>query len=240
MKKPKIKEVLPRIFSVVIQDDFQRAMTFLRVQEFYESPNPKFRGKDFNIWDYFEWYSSSKDGAFTYPKDWGGFNIPLPVAWECYEGNEKVSKKKYNGVRSLPDTWKSKWDQSMSDIIWTINTRMFNKRSKRDNNAYIIGSSELGSETFKHEVCHGLYYVNIEYRELANSLLKTIEKSHFETFSKNLLEMGYTKSVLKDEIQAYLMYGHLVNRFGVGVKSSIRSEYHKSFRSSLDKFFEQK
>ena len=240
LKKPKITEVLPRIFSVVIQDDFQRAMTFLRVQEFYESPNPKFKRRDFNIWDYLEWYSSCKGGVFTYTKDWGGFNVPLPVAWECYEGREKSSKKGFNGVRSLPDDWKSKWDQSMDDIIWTIDARMFNKKNKRDNNAYIIGISEIGSETFNHEICHGLYYVNTEYREKANSLLCTIKKSHYKIFSKNLLRMGYTKSVLKDEIQAYLMYGHAVNDFGIGVKASIILDYNKAFRSSLDKFFKSK
>jgi len=46
----KIEKVKPKIFAVIIEDSYDRAMTFLRIQEFYESPNPAFRGnKDFSF-----------------------------------------------------------------------------------------------------------------------------------------------------------------------------------------------
>ena len=46
----KIEQVKPKVFAVIIEDRYDRAMTFLRVQEFYESPNPAFRGnKDFSF-----------------------------------------------------------------------------------------------------------------------------------------------------------------------------------------------
>jgi len=35
--KYKINEVKPKVFAVVIEDRYDRAMTFLRVQEFYEN-----------------------------------------------------------------------------------------------------------------------------------------------------------------------------------------------------------
>ncbi len=47
--KYQIKEVKPNIFAVIIPNGFDRAMTFCRVQEFYESPNKKFRDKDFSM-----------------------------------------------------------------------------------------------------------------------------------------------------------------------------------------------
>jgi hypothetical protein len=59
-KETTIKEVKDRVFAEVIPDDYERCMTFLRVQEYYESPNPDFRGKDFDIWKYIEWYSRDR------------------------------------------------------------------------------------------------------------------------------------------------------------------------------------
>ena len=38
----KITEVKPNVFAVIIPNQYDRAMTFCRVQEFYESPNPYF------------------------------------------------------------------------------------------------------------------------------------------------------------------------------------------------------
>ncbi|NDB56269.1 hypothetical protein EB169_10645, partial [archaeon] len=74
-----ITEVKPNIFAVIIPNGFDRAMTFCRVQEFYESPNPQFRGKHFSMWDYMKWYSKEYDRGFSYPNDWSGFNIPFEV-----------------------------------------------------------------------------------------------------------------------------------------------------------------
>ncbi len=81
----KIEEVRPNVFAVIVKDHYHRAMLFCRVQEYYESPNPQFRGKNFSIWNFIEWYSRQKKDAFTYAFDWGGFNIPLKTAWDCYE-----------------------------------------------------------------------------------------------------------------------------------------------------------
>lgn len=233
-----IKEVKPNIFAVIIKDHYDRAMTFCRAQEFYESPNKKFRGKDFNIWDYLEWYSRQNGDSFTYAKDWGGFNIPLLVAWECYEG-KKHSKKveRYNGVRSLPDTWKSKWDETMKDIVWTVQSRMFNKENERNMNAYIIGADNMNSELFKHEVCHGLWATNKEYRQKASEVIKTISPyQHYKVFKNNLLEMGYTAGVVDDEIHAYLTTNWNYDKFGKGVGLKDRKKYHKEFNKQLYEF----
>lgn len=233
----KLEEVKPNIFAVVVKDNYDRAMLFCRVQEFYESPNPDFRGKDFNIWDYIEWYSREHNNSFTYPSDWSGFNIPLKVAWECYEGKDKPKKRdKYNGVRSLPDDWKSKWDETMKDIIWSVESRMFYKKSKRNMNAYIIGTNNIISWVFKHEVCHGLWSTNKEYNKTARQLLDLIDKHDFIIFRKNLLDMGYTDAVVDDEIHAYLMYGWDSDDFGDGVLLDTRKSYNNMFSEKLEKF----
>jgi hypothetical protein len=232
-----ITEVRDRVFAVTIPDDYVRAMTFLRVQEFYESPNPEFRGKHFNIWDYIEWYSKTKAGAFTYAFDWGGFNIPLPIAWECYEGKENRNPRKgYNGVRSMPDTWKSKWDETMKDIVWAVDSRMFNKKNKRDNNAYIIGAKDMEGDTFQHEVAHGLYYTNKEYRELMDEITDAIPLQHKLQFRNNLIKMGYTDSVVFDEIQAYMSWGWDYPKFSKGVPKSLCKKFNKQYQKVFNKY----
>lgn len=234
--KYEVTEVRDRVFAVTIDDAYDRAMTFLRVQEFYESPNPDFRGKHFNIWDYIEWYSRTKGGAFTYAFDWSGFNIPLPIAWECYEGKDKAPKKGYNGVRSMPDNWKSKWDETMKDIVWLVDSRMFHKKSKRDNNAYIIGAKDMEGDTFQHEVAHGLYYTNKEYKELMDEITQTIPLKDYTKFHQNLLDMGYTESVIDDEIQAYLTWGWDYAKFSKGVDKNFCKTINKEYRKVFDKY----
>ena len=223
----KITEVRDRVFAVTIEDDYDRAMTFLRVQEYYESPNPEFRGKHFNIWDFIEWYSREHKGAFTYAYDWSGFNIPLPIAWKCYEGD---------GVNCMPDGWKSKWDAVMKDIVWEVQSKMYWKKNKRDMNAYIIGAKDMEGDTFQHEVAHGLYYTNKEYKELMDEITQTIPLKHYLKFRKNLLDMGYTESVVDDEIQAYLSWGWDYARFSKGVPKTFCKTINKEYRKVYDKY----
>jgi len=238
MKNYKIVEVRNRVFAVIMEDDYARPMTFLRVQEYYESPNPEFRGKDFNIWDYIEWYSREHKDVFTYAFDWGGFNIPLPIAWECYEGKTKRKKGDsfVNGVRTMPDNWKSKWDGVMKDIVWEVQSKMFNKKNKEDMNAYIIGARDTENSTFQHEVAHGLYYTNKEYKKLMDEITETIEWQDYLKFEKNLLDMGYTAAVIPDEIQAYLSWGWDYAKFSKGVSKKKCKQLNKEYRKVFDRY----
>ncbi len=57
--------------------------TFVRFQEFYESP--KFAGKIFTLEEFMDWYAREK-GNFTYFTDWSGFNIPSDNLRPFYRG----------------------------------------------------------------------------------------------------------------------------------------------------------
>ena len=213
--KYSVREVKPNIFAVVVKDSYDRAMLFCRVQEYYESPNKKFRGKDFSIWDYMKWYSNEYGKGFSYASDWSGFNIPFDVVWKCYQSNEMETP----------------YDEVMWDILGEIDRKMdINKK------AYIIGAGDISGWTFKHEVCHGLWSTNKQYKSEAKKLLKNIKSEHFEIFKKNLLQMGYTDKVIDDEIQAYIMYGWDSNQFGKGVSLEIREMYNDWFSEELDVF----
>lgn len=201
-----IKEVKPNIFAVVIKDKYDRAMTFCRVQEYYESPSPKFRGKEFSIWDYMKWYHEKYGRGFSYGNDWSGFNIPIKVIRECYN---KLNK------------FETPYDKIMGNIIHRV--EMYRE-------GYVIGCGDTKGDTFKHEVCHGLYYTDKEYKKKMDALTKGLPKKYYDTFKKNILEMGYTTKVVDDEIQAYLQYGYENPNFGKGVDIGVRIEYSNLYK----------
>ena len=211
----KIEEVRPNVFAVIVKDHYHRAMLFLRVQEFYESPNPEFRGKNFNIWDYIEWYSRRNKDVFTYTFDWGGFNIPLKTAWDCYD------KLKEN---------ESPYDEVMDNIIRSIEMKMFNKKNTRNWNGYIIGAPSTDDDTFEHEVCHGLYATNKQYKELVDEVTIAIPLKEYQIFRKNLMKMGYNGIVIDDEIQAYLSTNYDYSKFSKGVSRKLCKELHKQYK----------
>ena len=214
--KYKINEVKPKVFAVVIEDRYDRAMTFLRVQEFYESPNKKFRGKNFNIWDYIKWYSEEYGKGFTYGTDWSGFNVPLETAYKCYD--------------TLNDRY-TDYDDVMESIIHKLY-----ELNGDDADGYIIGAGNTDGDTFKHEVCHGLYYINPNYKATADAVTALIHNENYNIFEKNLLEMGYTELVIKDEIQAYLQYGWESNDFGKGVSLEMREMYNSWYEEELEEY----
>jgi len=217
----KIEEVKPNVFAVLVPDGYHRAMLFCRVQEFYESPNENFRGKNFSIWDYIEWYSKEHNNTFTYTSDWSGFNIPLKTAWDCYE---KLREHE------------SPYDTQMESIIRTIELRMFHKKSRRNWNAYIIGAANMEGDTFQHEICHGLYATNKEYKQLVDEITLTIPTKNYQSFRNNLIDMGYTDKVIDDEIQAYLSFGHDYKSFTKGVSQKVCNELNKQYINVFNNF----
>jgi hypothetical protein len=176
--KYKIIETSKNIYSVVVNDKYNLAMLFCRVQEFYESPNKKIRNNKFSIWHYYEWYSKVNSGCFSYPKDWSGFNLPISVALNCYKIN--------------------KIETPYDDLFVNI----LNKTNSK--NGYIIGVDKIGTKTYLHELCHGLYYVNKKYKKEMDDITNSLSKKDREKLKNNLIAKGYCLNVVDDEIQAYM------------------------------------
>lgn len=208
-----LKEVRPNIFAVIVPNDYDRAMLFCRVQEFYESDSDLFKEQDFSIWDYMKWYSE-KRGSFTYTKDWSGFNIPFKVALNCTLGAQ----------------CESPYDIAMQDILDQI------LLTDNPADAYIIGTESDKGQTFKHELCHALYYTNREYKILADEITKSIDWQDYLIFEDNLLSLCYTASVINDEIQAYMMTNYNAKYFSKGVDVDKLNELHKKYKEQLNRF----
>lgn len=193
--KIKVKQIKPwRIFHFQFKTQYEMCMTMIRLQEFYESP--KFRDVVFSLEEYMDWYCSEYgEGVFTYTDDWKGFNIPSHIIQEFFSryrhqtlNSPMLRPKEYDFLEIL--------EAALKEPLTSPEQKPF----------YIIGTVGGDLETMEHEMCHALFYLIPEYREEAK---KVIKKYKLKTLRKTLLEEGYHKEVLVDEIQAYVLTGLL-------------------------------
>jgi hypothetical protein len=170
-----VNEILQEIFHLNFDSQLDLCSTFLRFQEYYESP--QFKGKIFTLEDYKKWYSSPEiRGSFTYYTDWAGMNIPSYCLEPFYKG--------------LFDPLTTR-EQQILDI--------FNGKTGK---YYIIGTYGKAKRSLKHEIAHGLFYISKGYQSESTLLLENVKCDSFRNY---LLRIGYDDDVMIDEIQAYLV-----------------------------------
>ena len=214
----KVKEIKPFIYCVEIDDDYDRAMLFCRYQEFYESSYKQFRGKPFTWMEYMRFYKNAwKKRVFTYPDDWAGYNIPCHIVQRAHH--------LFCG--------ETEYDDIMNDIYFHCAVDSKKKNGDKHHDWYLIGASSKDKGTTNHEVAHGLYFTNSEYKKNVKKLIKNIKPSHYEKLKKKLMKMGYVndKKILDDEIQAFMSTG-LYN----GMDTKELKVYENEFRNNFKKF----
>ena len=216
-----MRESLPGIFTVKVEDDYQRAMLFLRSQEHYESAFPEFRGHHFDVFTYMERYRKWKGvDYFSYPDDRSGFNVPGHLVENCI----KHVLDARNGLFPTP------YDYIMDGILSSVKGKIhLNKRY------YLIGVDSFESSTMDHEIAHGLFYVNDDYKKKAFELVDNLPKRIRNGMSNVLLDMGYCEDVLIDEIQAYMSTG-IISRMSKfkGIESEAKPfvDHFKNFNKT--------
>jgi hypothetical protein len=213
-----VKEVKPRIYCATVDDDYDRAMLFCRYQEFYESPYKKFRGKPFTWMEYMRHYKTEwKKDVFTYPEDWSGYNIPSNIIHQAHHIFCKETE----------------YDLIMNDIYWYCVNDSMEKNDGRQTDWYLIGASSKDLKTMDHEIAHGIYFTNSEYKKSVTKLIKKIKPTHYEKLKKKLIKMGYVndKKIIDDEINAFMSTG-LYN----GLDTKELKKYEKEFIKNFRKF----
>lgn len=191
------KEILKNVFHIQFPNQQELASAFLRFAEYYQ--NPFFKGKIFTLDEFREWYiknsvNGKKTGKFTYYSDWDGFNIPSSVLETFYEG-------KFNPL--------SDREKKLLEVF----------KNKRKNNFYIIGTfRNISKATKKHEIAHGLFNTNSEYkREVLNIIrgIGTTDKRILYGFLRNYCG-GYHQDFLEEEGTCYLLDRRCLGRNGIG------------------------
>jgi hypothetical protein len=185
-----VYEISPKIYAVETQDDYARALLFVRAQEYYESAYREIRGKTFCIFEYMDKYRKDKGTRyFGYTYDWVGYNIPSESLEKCLNGLD------------LGKVVVTPYDMIMHKVYATI--RQHQPRGK----FYLLGVDDVKSLVMDHELAHALFYTNKKYRAEMTTLVQSLGNKAYTQLEEYLLLMGYTKHVIVDEIHAYLSTG---------------------------------
>lgn len=205
------KEMWPHIVHFQFDTQYEMASTFVRLQEFYESPFDNIRGQVFSMDQFMDTYATANGGVFSYFEDWAGFNVPGNVVVDFFSRFSHCLREKeiklFMEVNHLP----------------------------RDGSFYIIGtyiSEDKKKCAIEHEMAHAFYYLQKDYRKDVTRMYKRLPTLLQAKISTKLKEMGYTEAVIPDETQAYLSTGDdetLIRLFGLDTDEL---EYAKAFRGS--------
>lgn len=177
----RIKLILPKVIHIDFDTPVQMAKALGRVQEYAE--NPKLAGTVFS------WARLQK--LCPYPKGYFksvlGMNIPssafIPFrdgSFGCLTSSEKAVLR----------------DLDVALLEWGI-----------EGTYYVISSADGAAikdrnEALDHEIAHGLWFTNPEYRAKALDIINDYPEK--ETVIRKLRKWGiYSESVLEDEMHAY-------------------------------------
>jgi hypothetical protein len=169
------------VWHVASADKVTLAMTFLRMQEWYESANPDFFGKVFTLDAFKAWYAKGHKGRFSYPYDWAGFNVPSTAAHMVRKHFPEHSVFEKRLFRKL-------------DRLGVFDLECF----------YLIGSKSSSPRVLAHELRHALYFTTPDYRREVDLVL---EKFPVASLKRRLRKMGYAETVIDDEVQAWALTG---------------------------------
>lgn len=200
-----LRRISSKITLVKIPNRADLAMTFLRFQEYYE--NPEFRNKVFTMGQFKDWYGQ-KYGAFTYDRDWSGFNIPSYVLDPFIRG--------------------------LFDPLTEAEQELLYRFRHRSDKHYIIGVGKKEG-ALDHEIAHGLFYTDEDYKREVMWLLSSKNKSLQEVygFVKGLM---YHEAVWLDEVHAYMSadYNYLLKQ-GIDAPESV----HKALVVLREKYLKK-
>jgi hypothetical protein len=233
--------VLPGVYVIEYDTQYELCMSFVRLQEFYESQSPKIRGKYFTLEEFIDyWAKEFGNGSFDYPIRWNGFNLTSEIIdkWQ-----ENVVEYRFgpNGYYPVFLDWKIRArERKLLEAIQDIREQdeYFGKKY------YVIGthtekSKKYSEEVISHECAHALYYLYPEYKKEANKLIEKVSERDTNSALKKLIKSGYAKKVLKDEMQAYFSTESEDKDLAVYKELRGRSEFAKNFNKYRQKWIEK-
>lgn len=214
-----IAEVVERVYHVTFPSRKELAYTFLRFQEHYESPH--FRGKIFSLDEYKKWYLANhphakRTGRFTYHEDWGGFNIPSYVMRPFYEG-------RFDPLSGM--------EKALLDAF----------EPRRKGRFYVIGTRQGSDPSYLvHEIAHGLFSTDASYKNEALRVLDLLSAQDTQKMIRWLEKTGYTPSVFKDEMQAFLCADPNIVKHNMDVRSTAARKAHARLKASFRQRIQKK
>jgi hypothetical protein len=183
------------IIRIEYETQYQCCSSFMRMQEFYESPIRGIRGMFFTTEQFMDAYVATKaHGRFTYFDDWGGFNLPSET------------------IKHFVNVFYGNLNVKEQTILHQIDKILEENKMTHADKYYVIGTfgDWNGGDTtiIDHEIAHAIYYLDHKYKIKVNRLIaENLADSSLKKLEAYLKRYGYTDDVLLDEIQAYLATG---------------------------------
>lgn len=211
----KTKVINGNILLCEAETQKELTLTFFRIQESYESQNPKLFGKSFSVFQFLD-EMMDKGGNLSYFSDWDGFNFP-----------------DYHFINFFKDLdfGRTPYEKVLIDAVYD--------HINRNELFYVIGIRKGDKATLKHELSHALFYLNPEYRQAAlqmNQDFRTEESILYKRFMRVLSkELKYADDVLEDELVAWIATSskeEIEETFDVDwiVVESVVKKYRKLFK----------
>jgi len=193
----KVNKVRENIIQLDYDTQEELASSFLRFQEYYESP--MFRNMIFTLGQFREWYSQEY-GGFTYYQDWNGFNVPSYVL----------------------DTFR----KGLFDPLTEAEKKILEVLPGSRNKYYVIGTHGGGDKNvLEHEICHGMFYTNQDYSKEVQKAMDSTKYKDLEPVFSYLSKMGYHGDVLVDEAHAYIGVDYKeLEADGIGYPEKLRDK----------------
>ncbi len=155
----------------------EMTLSNFRISEFKEGKEG-IKGKYFTADEFIDAYSD-KDGNIDYFSYWEGFNY---------------SKKEVLNFAKIFDA-----NLSNREILILDSAKYI------DDDGYIICMEEGDQMTLKHEIAHGIFFENEEYKNKASEIVNSIPVEILEKYKNDLREMDYGEDCLIDECHAYMV-----------------------------------
>jgi hypothetical protein len=210
-----LKKIADRIYLVEFRKTYELAMFFCRYQEFYESPNPNFKGKSFDLYEFMAWYANEYgNGVFTYPSDWVGYNLPSHII---------------DNVWAMGIPSKTQYDYEMLLLHRKL-------KEEAGSDYALIGTSKANRsdlDTIAHEIAHALFYTVPTYKEEMSYLACRLDKKLSKKMCLWLENIGYSEEVFVDEIQAYISTG-ITPSSKIDLPKEVFKPFYKTFCSYTD------
>lgn len=187
-----VSEITPQIIHIEMSNQSVLCRTFMRFEEYYESPYSNIKGQIFSREEFRKTYMEKRGASeFTYCKDWLGFNVPDYVFVPFLDG-------KFDPLLQC--------ERKLLECVV--------KFSLRKDRYYVIGSVKGSARVLCHEISHGLWYTNKSYKKTQLRLLEGLSQRTRRSINQILLGLGYCEEVYDDEAVAFILtcsshVGHL-------------------------------
>lgn len=172
------------VYCVRHPDQALLAAMFVRVQQFYEDASDSIRGHAFTVDGYKAGLRRSGE-PFDYYLKWPGFNVP---GWAVH----KLRSGAMGSIRPC--------EAAMLEALALAGATEA---------SYVIGVVCGDVDTLDHELAHGLYATNLDYKAGAEDRLQQLAAADIAAMRASLLKSTYPNvdEILRDEMQAYLVGG---------------------------------